>query len=322
MTEQRKAWWAVLLWPLVITAAGVLAYLSFMDQLPEQVATHWSSRQPDGFTAREDVPWLGLIGLVTAWFTGGVVLAVGGRDGTARRLAVGLTAGLAIFTSGVLLLGTYGQRGLDHGRGADGPEWPLVLSLLGALLVGGLAALTVRGRVAGDARAAHPVPAAAPRAELAPDEKPEWSRTARPGRSFGVLFAVVLVLIAGTGLLTSAWLFTLLLLVLVGGLLLALSAFRVQVDATGLHITSVLGLPRWHLPPEDVAEARVVQVDPLTDFGGWGYRLGLHGRTGFVVRKGAALEVERGDGTAWVVTVDDPEQGAGLLNSLADRARH
>ena len=62
-------------------------------------------------------------------------------------------------------------------------------------------------------------------------------------------------------------------------------------------------------------------VDPFADFGGWGYRVRPGSRTGFVVRKGEALEVERGDGTAWVVTVDDAAEGAALLNTLADRDR-
>lgn len=321
MTEQRRAWWAVFLWPLAVIAAGVLAYLSFMDELPAQVATHWSRRGPDGFTARETVPWFGLFGLATAWLTGGVVLAVGGRDGRHRRMAVGLGAGTAAFVAGVLVLTAYEQRGLSDGAAAQGAQWPLVVSLLASLVVGAIAAFSVPGHVQGDTRARSEVPATAPRADLGVGESRDWSSVALPGRGFWAIQAVAVVMIALTGALTGMWLFTALLLVLVGGLMLALSLFRVTVNGEGMRVTGAIGLPRWQLPLEDVAEARVVEVDPLTDFGGWGYRVGLHGRTGFVVRKGPALEVERGDGTAWVVTVDDPEQGAGLLNSLADRTR-
>ena len=105
------------------------------------------------------------------------------------------------------------------------------------------------------------------------------------------------------------------------GLMLVLSVFRVTVSAEGLVIRSVMGVPTWRLPLDEVAEARVVTVSPFAEFGGWGYRLGPHGRTGFVTRTGEAIEVERGDGTSWVLTVDDAGEGAALLNSLADRGR-
>ena len=52
-----------------------------------------------------------------------------------------------------------------------------------------------------------------------------------------------------------------------------------------------------------------------------GWLFGAGGRTGFVVRAGQALEVTRGDGTRWVVTVDDAAEAAGLLNALAERTR-
>ncbi len=47
------------------------------------------------------------------------------------------------------------------------------------------------------------------------------------------------------------------------------------------------------------------------------------GRTGWgvIARAGSAIEVQRSNGSNFVVTVDDAETGAGLLTSLAARVR-
>lgn len=321
-SSRRRAWWAVFLWPLVITGAGVLWYLSFVDELPAQVATHWGRGGPDGFTAREDVPWFALFGVLMTWLTGAVVLAVAAADGRNRRAAVGLAGGLATFITGVFVLTAYDQRGLSDGALARDAEWPLVLSLVAALVVWIAAAYSVPGHAPADTRARDAVPASSPRAQLGAGETPTWSRLAMPGRWFWVATGGSLLAVGLTGLLTGMWLFTVIVLVLVGGLMLSLSAFRVRVDGSGLSVAGAVGFPRWHIPLEDVAEARALaEVHPMREFGGWGYRMGLGGRTGFVVCPGPALEVERGDGTSWVITVDDPEEGAALLNALADRAR-
>lgn len=319
---QRTAVVAVFLWPLVITAAGVLCYLSFVDQLPGQVATHWSRSGPDGFTARESVPWFGLLALVMGWLTGAVILAVAAAaDGTHRRLAVGFTAGLSAFMIGVMVGTAWDQRGLSHGSLARDAEWPLVVALLGSIIVGGLAALTVPGRAADSATAEGRVPTAAPRAALPADGHTGWTRLAVPSKGVWIALAVLSLVLAGTALLTRMWVFSLLLLVLTVAAMLAFSMFRVTVGESGLTVRSIVGVPRWRLPLEEVVEARVTKVNPLWEFGGWGYRVGTAGRTGFVVRSGEALEVERGNGTSWVVTVDDATEGAALLNSLADRGR-
>ncbi|QGQ19748.1 hypothetical protein GC089_11580 [Cellulomonas sp. JZ18] len=112
-----------------------------------------------------------------------------------------------------------------------------------------------------------------------------------------------------------------LLVVVLAALLAAMSVFRVRVDAAGLTARSALGWPTLRVPLEEVEEARTVTVDPLADFGGWGYRVGAQGRVGVVLRRGEGLEVRRTGGRATVVTVDDAATAAALLNTLADRSR-
>ncbi|OMQ13877.1 hypothetical protein A7K94_0220525 [Modestobacter sp. VKM Ac-2676] len=75
------------------------------------------------------------------------------------------------------------------------------------------------------------------------------------------------------------------------------------------------------MPLAEVAEAGVTDVRPFRTFGGWGYRVGRDGRAGVVLRAGAALEVVRGNGRRFVVTVPGAAQAAALLNTLATRQR-
>lgn len=321
-TAKRRAAVAVFLWPLVITLAGLGLLLSFIGQLPEPVATHWGTGNvPDGFSSRDSLPWLTLLGLVTSWALGALILAVGGRDGMHRRLTVGFAAGMAAFMATVVVGTAWVQRGLADARDAGGVEWPLIVALIGSIGVGLVAAMTVPGAAADSTRATRPVPADAPRTALPGGARPVWSRLAVPSRGLWVGVGVLTAVLLGMALVTRMWVFSLLMLVITVGSMLAFTTFRVTAGESGLTVRSIVGLPTWRVPLEDIVEVTVTKVNPLREFGGWGYRLGLDGRTGFVVRSGGALQVERGNGTFWVVTVDDADEGAALLNTLADQAR-
>jgi hypothetical protein len=96
-------------------------------------------------------------------------------------------------------------------------------------------------------------------------------------------------------------------------------AWHVVVDRRGLRVTGLFGYPRFLFPIDSIVAAASIDLDPFTEFGGWGIRLGTRGRWGVVVRKGSAIEVERVDKAPFVVTVDDAEHGAALLTALAQR---
>ena len=114
-----------------------------------------------------------------------------------------------------------------------------------------------------------------------------------------------------------------LLLVPVGLIVLmgAMFSWVVRVDETGLRIRSAIGVPRTAIPLEEVAQARATTVRCFPEFGGWGWRTAMDGRTGILLRSGEALEVTRTDSSVFIVTVDDAATAASLLNSLADRTR-
>jgi len=78
-----------------------------------------------------------------------------------------------------------------------------------------------------------------------------------------------------------------------------------------------LGAPSWSVPLSDIEAAEVENVAPMS-YGGWGYRL-RPGVRAIVVRGGDSLRLVRSDRDDLVLTVDDAETGAALVNSLLAR---
>jgi DNA-binding transcriptional regulator YhcF (GntR family) len=103
--------------------------------------------------------------------------------------------------------------------------------------------------------------------------------------------------------------------------LLTTAQFVVTAGPRGFVVRSTLGWPRLSVPACDLAAARVVQVDPMADFGGWGIRWVIgprgKGRWGIATRSGPGVEVIRRDGRSIVVTVDDAGTAAAVLETYA-----
>ena len=56
-------------------------------------------------------------------------------------------------------------------------------------------------------------------------------------------------------------------------------------------------------------------------YGGWGWRI-RPGRRAYIIRGGPAIRIERANGVAVIVTVDDAAQGAAVIESLARARRY
>jgi len=309
--------------PLLVGAASVLVARSWLPSLPATVATHWDGAgRANGFASASTAVWLPGLGAVVGVVLAALVLPVTHRVGSMRRLTGGLTTAVAAFVSVLALLSLAPQRGIADARDAHLSGLAVLLAVLAAGLGAVLGAALTPGAAPGAARASEPVPAHAPRAVLGDDEDVAWScwsRVAAGGYVAAALALVPLVVIAvaSRGLpLAVAPAFAVLAVLVV-----SMSSFRVLVGPDGLRVRSVLGWPHFHIPLDEVAEAAVVRLNAFTDFGGWGVRLGRGGRFGVVLRSGPALQVRRGDGMLFVVTLDRPEEAAALLNSLAERAR-
>jgi hypothetical protein len=303
--------------PLAVLAAAWLTVASFADRLPDRVAVHWSTDGPNGTGSLAGFLVVGLgvpaVVAVGCW----LVAVLAGWGSTTRRICVGVAVGMAVGFA-VIVVGALGvQKGLADGMGAPRIDGVIVLAIAAGVVTGIGASLLSPKDLPQPTHAR--VPAEAPRLDLAPGARAVWTRTVS-GRSIAVVVGVtcaVLLVLAVVLLLPGLVAVAAILAVTVGSLFV----FRVTVDERGLTARSALGWPKLTVPLDEVEQARVVDVRPVAEFGGWGYRLGRGGRTGIVLRNGPGLEVERTGGRTYVVTVDDAARAAALLNTLADRHR-
>ncbi|WP_025157712.1 DUF1648 domain-containing protein [Leifsonia aquatica] len=313
--------------PAVLTAAAVALQLAALPDLPDRIATHWgASGAADRFAAAWTMPvltaaiGLGLPALLSLFALPG--LTRGSRGPSYRLLgavASGLSALIAVLATGSTLL----QRGLTDAQDAPAIWLPLIAGFAAGAAVG----------VAGwFLQPAEPTPAptalAAEPLTVGSTERAVWTSETAIAPLGGALLGIAVL---GLGVAsTCVWIFAAdaavaWLLTAVTALLALLAAttlvFRVRADATGLTVSSAVGLPRFHLPLAEIGSVRGVSVDPMGEFGGWGMRLAPGRRFGVVLRRGPAIEVERTDGRRFVVTAPDAATGAALLRALGDRGR-
>lgn len=303
--------------PLALLGASAAIASSWKDTLPDPVATHWGSDGVDGFSSLSAAIAVSL--LIGTLFT--ILLWAfslrAGKVSSTRRLVNGLNVGLAVFLSVILLGSLHAQKGLLDAADVGGIGAVIALALAAATALGVLVAVVTPAGA--QALAAAPVPAGASRLALGDDERAVWFQRLRGGAGLAVGFLAA----AGTGVAavtTGEWWMLLVTAGLVA-LMAAMFSWIVRIDEEGLRIRSTLGVPRTQIPLDEVAHARATTVSCFPEFGGWGWRTAMDGRTGILLRSGEALEVTRADSSVFIVTVDDAETAAALLNTLADRAR-
>jgi len=309
--------------PLLVAGIGIALMYSWTD-LPDPIAIHWGVDDgPNGFGSVLVIALL--IGALVAIFAGVAILVIapmraGSTPTYIPRVLVATSVWLSLFLTIGLVGSVATQRGLMDAALAPSPLIPLLVACAVAFPLGAIA------WVATPRAATAATPAGdAPALDLGTDERVLWQRSATPSPLFvGVFVVAVLLLVAGavtaavTGDAESVPL-----VVLPAIIVLATSTtlfWKVRVDATAFTTRSSVGWPRYRYAIADIAEARAVQLEPLREFGGWGIRFGVKGRLGIVLRAGEALEVERRDGRALVVTVDDATTAAALINGLVRRA--
>lgn len=305
--------------PAVVSVAGIVVALAALPGSAE-IAVHWGiDGSPDNFAPAWSVVVILAIVSLAAVLCFGLVLGASEGDGpTVTRQVLAVAALFLAVLLSVLAAWTI----LSQRDGSSAPVWQgLVLAGGAALLAAATAALLLPPTigVAASASPAEPLP-------LGATERAVWigrARLATPGViaiSAAIAFAAVagvVVAIASDGRAAAALLLPVVLLLA----LLMTSFWTVRVDDAGLTVRSASGWPRFHTPAAQIVSAGTIEVTPLGEFGGWGIRFGRGRRLGVVMRSGVALEVQKRDGSALVVTVDDAAAAAGLLNAVAARAR-
>jgi len=309
--------------PAVLTLAALALQLRWLPETPDPIATHWSGSGPDRSGSHWTYPLITLFmgfGLSAwLWATALPRLRRGAR-GWAFRFLAATAVGFSAFAAVSMTWSVGMQRGLASWSDAPSVLPAIVTGLvvgLGAALVGWLVlpkqAITFNALPSADI-------------DLAETERAVWLGSARASRGAvaTIIIAIVLVAAGAVAAWTSGdyavmWIF-LGLAVLLTALALTTMEADVRVDSNGVEVRGPAGFPRSRVPIAEVASADSINVEPLGSFGGWGWRR-VPGAMGVVLRGGEALRVERKEGHALVVTVDDSATAAALLTALAKRAQ-
>ena len=313
--------------PIAITALALVVQVLLLPTLPDPVATHWGI---DGRANGFGPAWIMLAVGVVVGLGIPLLMAVFGLSGLRRgdRGATYRLMGATAFAMSVLMavIGTGAlviQSGLTDAAEAPG----IAFVTLGAFVLAAAAGVIGWLLQPNEPCRATTLSVGNPLA-LSDTEKVVWLQRvslARPGAIvLGAAIALLVAIFVVNGLLGAPGWSQLIIggsALLVAALVSTSLAFHVRVDDEGLRVTSVTGIPRVHIPLDEVARAEAVEVSPLGEFGGWGLRWAPGGGFGVVLRTGPGIRVIRTNGKVFTVTVDDAETGAALLGSLAARTR-
>lgn len=324
--------WVGVILPLVILVSVAAVITAWLPELPDPVATHWGVDGVDGYGPR----WSAIA--LPLGVGGGVIVLIAAMSafahrmpqssaqpamqpwGPTSRLLAGLNLGLSAFICFLSLVTSAVQRGLDDA--AQAPD-------ISGWILPGFALLAV-----GTAIGWFVQPKSPPRPDrtdasvevipLSPTERAAWFGTASMARGgVFVLAGLLTVLLAVTAFELArggagGWLLAGL-AVLLAWLVCTMLVFRVRVNDEGLRVRSVSGWPSTTIPLDRISSVAVVDVAPMAEFGGWGWRISADGRRGVVLRTGEALQVTRADGRVFVVTVDGARDAAAVLETLRIR---
>jgi hypothetical protein len=302
--------------PVAAGAAGVVAWPLAGDRLPDRVATHWGlSGAPNGASALNVAAAIFAFGIALAAVVAAAALVARRRPRPEAPPAASAGVILGAFLAGLLgaLSVATVLANLDAARWQDADLPLLVLPAAPALAVacGALAAWATAPRLADDSGAGAGAGVLRGPAPAPPAARIAWTGTAHARWAWltaacAAAGAVAVVRVAPVVALTLA-----VVAVSVG----FIASLRVTIGVHGIRVRA--GLTPWpsvHLPLTAIAAAGAVDVRPR-EWGGWGYRgsLRLSRRAAWVLRRGPGLRVDLCDGRTFVVTVDDPEEGAAAL---------
>ncbi|MGC4944772.1 DUF1648 domain-containing protein [Streptomyces sp. DT224] len=308
---------------LLALAVDLLLFATRRDRLPAQLASHFvGNGRVDDYAGQPSylvVSTLVLLGTGLLW----TLMAGFGRfAGAAHRMLVAFGYAFAAFIGylmgAVLLINVDAvEDAQGRGQGVHFPMWHLAAAFGAGVLAYGLgylaAALTPVPEPAGN----DAPEAGGERVALGAGEVAGWARSV--GSWWLPLTALLVV---GTGiavLFTAGRPFAVLTLAL-GLLIASFARTHVTVDRRGITVSGLLPWPRVRVPLDRIEAAASRDIRPLTEYGGWGYRI-RPGRSGVMLRSGEGIVARLTNGRDFAVTVDDSATGAALLNTLIDQRR-
>lgn len=311
----RRVLAAITLWVPVL--AVVLSWWVWRDNLPTELASHWS-----GLGAADDTAATGTLLSVGLAATGasavvGVVMVVWpGISTRARRNGVflmGLFGGLGA-TSWLLSAGLTMQVGDPY----DVTLGPWLILLLASAGYGVIPMLI----------SPKPQPEAtdvSSRMTLEPGETGAWAQTIT-----GTIFVWATLVLSTLGAViyapvvvegrVSDGLFGMSAMAVAILFVASFIRLRVTADWRGLRVVSaVFRIPLKRIRLENIDLLEAAQLKPA-EWGGWGYRI-MSGRSALILRKGSGLIVTTTNQKQFAITLADAETPAALLATLRDDNR-
>jgi len=302
MLQRLRGWLTVWVIPLLVVGGSTAALIVYWGRYSDPLAVHWGvSGEANGTLPL----WLYAVamigGMVLAWW--GLISAT--RTGPNAPLAavVYFIIGLLVAVNAQVLYFNLDAATWEEARNLDPITFGGVM-LIG-ILAGGLGWLLGGGRKG--------VP------EDVELELPETTATTWSGRSSNLWMALIAVIPIGFAFVVEPiWSGV---LVVVAVLVIIFAFVEVDVDESRVAVgLGPVGIPRRNYRMDEITHGGAIEVQPLA-YGGWGWRI-RPGRRSYIIRGGPAIRVERANGVAIVVTVDDAPEGAAVIDSLARTRRY
>jgi hypothetical protein len=289
--------------PGLLLGAIVLPMALYWGDLPDPMAVHWSlSGTPDGSLP----PMVLLVGMAgvyaAAWWS--VLQMVMRSPAEAASFSAGLYA-IGGLLAGIQWFAVLASRKAETWQAAESVGWFELVIVLGDAAVLGV----VGWLLAGGRRARSDRPVVEPtRLDVEHADQVVWSSRARNR----------ILVLCGLALIVSGftvWGWPTAVLALIGLVVLTFAEVRLTVGSRSAVIgLGWFGFPSWTVSMEDVTAGSTEHVLPLA-YGGWGYRI-RPGVRAIIVRRGEAVRLDRAAKPDLIVTVDDAETGAALVNTV------
>jgi Protein of unknown function (DUF1648) len=307
--------------PLVLTAIALIVSFALAAAAPSSIPVHWNVQgEVDGSGSPYTYPIIiaSVCLPLIAIFGGAVVLLT-------HRYPLTVMGKLLAVTDVwvVLLLGVGLSGGLVNAQSAT--LGTIFLWLLIGVIVATAASAGAWFLLPPAARRTSGSAPVVPPIILGEGERATWIRaTVAPA---GVIWGLVAVTVVVAAVCVFAIVVTkgsiwpiAFIPVVVIAIALSNLAWTVRVDGDGVRARSSIGIPTINISLRNIVSADVLEVNAVTEYGGWGIRWGLNGRIGIILRSGEALEVRRRKGLSLVITIDDADSAAALINGLVARS--
>lgn len=306
--------------PIACIALVSLPILLTRPELPDRIAISWNSGEPNNHTSPGDFLGYNLaVGVVCAVLC--VVAALKKLPNAMANATAGLVAGIIVPVFAVASLQiSLSNRGNANWTEASSPSiWWMLATVLAAIAGAVAVAIPLRNLFKLSPIDASNEPSAG--LTVADNQTASWhsQATAPWWRVVGIALLPLGLALVGAGFFFDADLAVVgLLIISLCPLFFVFTRIAVSIDRRGLTVRyGGLPWPKNHIGLNSITSAEAIHVKPM-DHGGWGYRGSrkLIGRAAVVVRGGEGIRMALADGTDFIVTVDDAEHGAGVLNDL------